>query len=139
MVDIGSGVSGNPQAAAVADMFNTYFSGINQHHYKHAMTVFAHDNVVKINPNNPASVSTFAYGDRTSNDSEIVLTNLQSASNGELTAAEVTFQSQQAAGLGPGDDPSETCTLWDITYELAQSSSGQYLIYKITADTNSGC
>lgn len=137
VVNINGPAVDDPQAVAVARMFNTYFSGIDSHHYRKALSVFNPSGI--INPDDPSSLSVFRSADRTSDDTQVVLTDLEPADGTQVTAAEVTFQSQQAAGYGPSDNPGQTCTQWDITYKLTLSPSGQYQIYSVTSDTHDGC
>lgn len=137
VVEISNDAVGNPQAVTVARMFNTYFSSINNHDYRHALSVFDPRGI--INPNVPSSLRTFASADSTSDDTSVVLLNLQPPDGTQVTSAEVSFQSQQATGYGPSDNPDQTCTLWDLTYELTQSPTGQYQIYGVTSDVHNGC
>jgi hypothetical protein len=118
-------------------MFSTYFSGINQHDYQQALSVF--DPSGEIDPSDPQLVRAFSDGLATTTDSDVVLSLLQPTGDGSVGEAKIMFQSQQGVGYGPKDDPNETCTLWNITYILDQSSSGQYQIYREEATTNSGC
>jgi eukaryotic-like serine/threonine-protein kinase len=137
LVKIGSNAVSDPRAAAVAKIFNTYFTGINRHHYGKALSVF--DPNGQMNPHDSNVVQNFAQGDATTKDSHVVLSSIGPGGAGRVKRAEVTFQSQQAVGDGPADDPNETCTLWDITYSLVRSSSGKYLIHKVRAASDSGC
>jgi hypothetical protein len=137
LVSIDSGITSDPRAAAVATMFNAYFSGVNHHDWTHALSVF--DPNGQMNPNDSNMVNNFANGDATTTDSSITVTSIQPSSGGPAGTAEVTFQSRQAPGYGPSDNPSETCTQWDITYQLAQSSSGTYLIHAVQSASDSGC
>lgn len=131
-------VQGNSQAEPVAQMFNNYFSGINDKDYQRSVNVFAPSSPI-VNPNSPLSEPAFANADRTSHDTDVALVNLDPAGGGVVTSAEVTFQSTQAAGLGPPDAPYETCTQWDITYVLTTSPSGEYQIYRTSSDLDSPC
>jgi hypothetical protein len=137
-VQFGDTVQGNSQTALVARMFNNYFSGINDREYQRSVNVFAPSSPI-VNPNSPLSEPAFAKADRTSQDTDVTLTNLDPAGGSLVTSAEVTFQSTQAAGLGPRDAPYETCTQWDITFQLTTSPSGQYQIYDTTSDVDSPC
>ncbi|HEY3904416.1 MAG TPA: hypothetical protein VGM14_10975 [Streptosporangiaceae bacterium] len=138
IVQFGDTVQGNSQTALVARMFNNYFSGINDREYQRSVNVFAPSSPI-VNPNSPLSEPAFAKADRTSQDTDVTLTNLDPAGGSLVTSAEVTFQSTQAAGLGPRDAPYETCTQWDITFQLTTSPSGQYQIYDTTSDVDSPC
>lgn len=137
LVTIGSRIARDPRAVAVAHIFNIYFRGINKHHYHRALSVF--DPNGQMDPNDNLVVNTFAQGDATSTDSHVVLVRIGAAGTRPADVAEVTFRSKQAAGYGPADNPRETCTLWDITYRLVQSSSGSYLINKVQSVSDSGC
>ena len=135
VVAIGSSVANDPRAQSVAGIFDTYFSGVNQHHYTHALSVF--DPGSALDPGNPRTVSSLAREDATTTDSNIVLTGLRPSGNGLNTEAAVTFQSQQSAGYGPAGSPGQTCTIWHLRYTLTQPS-GSYLIYKVKG-THTGC
>jgi len=137
VVDIGDGAVGDPQAVAVARMFNTYFSGIDSRHYRRALSVFNPNGM--INPYDPSSLNAFESADATSDDTNVDLINLEPTDGSQVRSAELTFQSQQGTGYGPSDNPDETCTDWDIVYQLTVSTSGQYQIYAVGSDTHSGC
>ena len=134
-VKIPAALVANPGANAVAQMFNTYFSGINQQDYQTAASVF--DPSGQFDPNNPSDVQALASGLATTTDSRIVLVSLRPSGGQPVRKAEVTFHSHQASGYGPSADPGETCTAWDLTYTLTQSG-GQYFIFKVKG-TNSPC
>jgi hypothetical protein len=125
----------DPRAKAVAEMFNTYFSAINQHDYQTAVSVF--DPGGEFNPNDPQYVQALANGLATTTDSKIVVASIRPPAPEPARKAEITFRSHQAAGYGPSGDTSETCTNWDLIYTISQPS-GQYLIDKVKG-TNSPC
>ncbi len=137
MVGIGNGVAGNSAATAVAGIFNTYFSGINGHDYQQALSVFDPSGV--IDPNSSSQVQQFAQGVSTTNDSAVTLVNIAPSDGSPVQTAEVQFTSHQQAGYGPQDDPSGTCTNWDVTYTLSQGSSGNYLINNVSTSSDSAC
>ena len=136
-VNIGDSVSADSAAPAVAGMFNTYFTGINNQDYQQALSVFDPNGV--INPDDSSQVQQFANGVSTTSDSGMTLINMTPADGSTVQSAEVQFTSRQQAGYGPKDDTSETCTNWDVTYTLSQSSSGNYLIYNVSGSTDSAC
>jgi eukaryotic-like serine/threonine-protein kinase len=131
-------VQDNSESMSVAQMFSNYFSGINDHKYQRSIDVFDPSSPA-INPNDPSSEPKFAAADQTSHDTDVAITNLDPADGSTVTSAEVTFQSKQAPGYGPADAPDETCTQWDITYQLTTSPSGDYQIYNVTSDIDSPC
>ena len=135
MVTIGNSITGDPQAQAIAGVFNTYFSNINNHHYRKALSVF--DPSSPLNPESSTMLNDLSSADATSTDSDVVLTGLYPSGGGTVTKAEVTFQSTQDPGYGPAANPNQTCTKWDLTYTLTQPS-GSYLIYG-DSGTNTGC
>jgi serine/threonine protein kinase len=137
IVSISNSLSGNPPATAVAQMFNTYFTGINNRDYTQALSVFDPNGV--INPNDSNQVQHFTDGVSTSSDSAVTLVNVDPADGSTVQSAEVQFTSHQQAGYGPQDDPSATCNNWDVTYALTQDSSDNYLIYNVSKESNSGC
>jgi serine/threonine protein kinase len=136
-VNIGDSVSGNSAASAVAGMFNTYFTGINNQDYQQALSVFDPNGV--INPNDSSQVQQFANGVSTTSDSGIMLINISPSGGSPVQSSEVQFTSHQQAGYGPKDDPNGTCTSWDVTYTLSQGSSGNYLISNVSGSTDSAC
>jgi hypothetical protein len=137
IVDIGDSVSGDSAATAVAGMFNTYFTGINNKDYSTAVSVFDPSGV--INPNSSSQVQHFASGVSTTNDSTVTLVSIDPSDGSTVQSAEVQFTSHQQAGYGPKDDPNSTCTDWDVTYVLSQDSSGNYLIQNVTNSDDSSC
>ena len=134
-VTIAAAVAADPRARAVAETFNTYFSGINQQDYQTAVSVFNPNG--EFNPNDPSNVNAFANGLATTTDSNVVLVKLRPYGSQPVRKATITFRSHQAAGYGPAANPNETCTKWHLTYTLTLSS-GQYFIDK-SKGTNSGC
>lgn len=137
VVQLGSGVQGDSRATDVGSMFDTYFSGINQQQYTRALSVF--DPSGMINPNDASKVQAFSQADSTSTDSNVVLVSINPSGTDPVTSAEVTFQSQQSPGYGPSSNPNETCTNWNITYNLSQDSSGGYLIFNVSTYSHSTC
>ena len=137
IVDIGDSVSGDSAATTVAGMFNTYFTGINNKDYSKAVSVFDPSGV--IDPNSSSQVQHFANGVSTTSDSAVTLVNIDPSDGSTVQSAEVQFTSHQQAGYGPKDDPSSTCTDWDVTYVLSQDSSGNYLIQNVSNSGDSSC
>ncbi|MFI1917253.1 hypothetical protein [Nocardia sp. NPDC020380] len=127
IVGIASALGYDPRAAAVATMLNTYFGGIDDHDYDRALGVM--DPSGSFNPNDPQNRAKFASADSTTSDRNIEVIGIN-PSDVSLTATtvRVTFQSTQAAGMGPSGSEWETCTNWDLLYTLGGSASA-YLIY----------
>ena len=136
-VSISNDISGDSPATAVAGMFNTYFTGINDHNYKQATSVFDPNGVV--NPNDSSQVQHFADGVGTTSDSNITLVDISPSDGSAVQTAEVQFTSNQQPGYGPKDNPDATCTNWDIRYTLTQGSDGSYLIDNVSSDSDSAC
>jgi hypothetical protein len=134
LVDIGA-VAGDPRATAVATMFDTYFSAINDKNYDAAIQVY--DPNGSINPNDPKQRQTFANGVSTTTDSAASV--LSIGPDGSTVPVHITFESHQQAGYGPKGRPDETCTRWDVTYLLSSPAAGQYRIVKATKVTNKPC
>jgi len=134
LVDI-SAVAGDPRATAVATMFDTYFSAINDKNYDAAVQLY--DPNGSINPNDPKQRQTFANGVSTTTDSAASV--LSIGPDGSTVPVHITFESHQQAGYGPKGRPDETCTRWDVTYLLSSPSAGQYRIVKATKVTNKPC
>jgi hypothetical protein len=118
-------------------MFNTYFTSINSHNYQQAASVFDPSGI--INPNDSSQVQQFAKGISTTSDSNMTLVDVDPSDGSAVQTAEMQFTSNQQAGYGPKDDPDETCTQWDVTYNLTQGSSGNYLIHSVASASDSGC
>jgi eukaryotic-like serine/threonine-protein kinase len=135
MVKIGNTITGDPQAPAVAGVFNTYFSSIDNHDYTKALSVF--DPSSPLNPESSTMFNSLSNADATSTDSHVVLTRLYPSDGSPVTQAEVTFRSTQDPGYGPAGNPNQTCTKWDLTYTLTRPSDS-YLIYE-DRGTNTGC
>lgn len=130
-------VATDPATPAVGQLFNVYFSGINDKNYPQALTAF--DPAGALNTNDAHQVSTFEHGISTTSDSQIVLRSIvPDTTGGGVLDARVTFVSHQSAGFGPSAHPNQTCTRWDITYVLSQSGSS-YLIFRAVRFGNSGC
>ena len=136
-VGISGDISGDSAATAVAGMFNTYFTGINNHDYQQAASVFDPSGI--INPNDSSQVQQFANGVSTTSDSDMMLANVTPSDGSTVQTAEVQFTSNQQAGYGPKDQPDETCTNWDVTYNLTQGPSGNYLIHSSSSVGDSSC
>jgi hypothetical protein len=109
----------------VAELLDTYFTGINTHDVDRAVSVFAANGAV--NPNDPRQVAAFAKGVSTSTDDNIVVLSISPADfKGESgIAVRTTFRSRQAAALGPDN---QTCTNWSLTEKLVPAGSGYQLL-----------
>ena len=108
------------RAMEVAAMFDAHFGAINAGDYGAAAAYFDPDGVV--DPGDPDQVATFAEDVSTTNDSDLVLHGLTDGPQPGRVLAHLTFRSQQAPGMGPRDRPAETCTRWDIVYELSTTA-----------------
>lgn len=135
VVSIDSSIIDDPRAQQVASMFNTYFTAISDQDYPAVLAEY--DPNGSLNPNDSQEVQGFENGIATSSDSDVVLNGLAPSGTGPATTADITFQSTQEAGYGPGDDPDETCTDWTLTYTLTYTD-GNYLIFSSTG-TDTGC
>ncbi|HEU5354985.1 MAG TPA: hypothetical protein VFU65_11010 [Actinocrinis sp.] len=138
LVQISAAIAADPRASQVAQMFDTYFSGIDQKDYQQALAEYDPSGV--INPSDSNQAKQFEQGVATSNDTDVQLLKIQpDDQSSPVTSVDVTFQSTQSAGQGPADNPSETCTHWSLTYKLTQSSSGGYLINDTPVASDTGC
>lgn len=114
------------RAAAVADMFEDYFTAINNRDYDRALE--AYDPAGVINPGDARQAADFKQAISTTTDSQIVLRSVGPPASGRgVLDARVTFRSNQQPGYGPRERPTETCTAWDVTYALSQPA-GEYKI-----------
>lgn len=120
-----SRVAGFDRVDEVAQLLDTYFTGINSHDVDRAVSVFAATGA--INPNDPRQVAAFGRGISTSRDDEIVIRSIAPAEfDGEPgLAVRTTFRSRQAASLGPDN---QTCTNWSLTEKLVSVDSGYQLL-----------
>ncbi len=114
-----------PDVTEVAQLLDTYFTGINTHDVNRAVSVFAANGVV--NPNDPRQVAAFGRGISTSQDDHIVVLSVSPADfDGESgLAVRTTFRSRQAASLGPDN---QTCTNWSLTEKLVSVGNGYQLL-----------
>ncbi|MFJ4651178.1 hypothetical protein ACIP5Y_07875 [Nocardia sp. NPDC088792] len=127
IVGIAPSLVGDPRAALVATMLNTYFGGIDDRDYARALGAL--DPSGAFDPTNPQNRAKFASEDSTTFDRNIEVIGINPG-DASLTATtvRVTFQSTQAAGMGPSGQEWETCTNWDLLYTLGGFSDA-YLIY----------
>jgi eukaryotic-like serine/threonine-protein kinase len=138
MVQIDPGIAGDSRAAQVAAMFNAYFSGIDDRNYPAALAEYDPNGVV--NPNDPKQASEFEQAVSTSNDTDVDLLSIGPGDpSAPASSARLTFQSHQAAGYGPAGNTGETCTDWNLTYVLTQSSAGGYLIHNTPSASDHRC
>jgi hypothetical protein len=137
VVTLSDEAASDPAATTVAQMFNTYFTGINSRNYQQALDEFDPSGIV--DPNDSTQAQSFIDGVKTSKDSNVTIVGVDPSDGSAVQSAELQFTSHQKAGYGPQDAPDETCTDWDVTYELTQDSSDGYLIYKVASGTDSGC
>jgi len=119
--DLTPTLPGSPDATtqAVAQVFKTYFDGINSADYEQAWLM--------LSPTlRGSSWSSFAEGTSTSYDSQVALFSVIPGP-GQSVIANVTFASVQASVKGPDGD---TCDNWDLDYTLVPSD-GSWLIDKV--------
>lgn len=114
-VTVGASVSQDPNAPSVASFLGQYFTAINNHDYQ------SYFSLLSPQLQQGTSQEQFDKGYRSTADSNETLVSISSASDGDL-AAEVTFTSHQDPVDSP--DQTESCTSWDISLFLAQSSAG---------------
>ncbi|MBO3738440.1 hypothetical protein [Actinoplanes flavus] len=115
----------DPRAGDVADMLDTYFTGINERDYRAVAGVL--DPAGEIDPADARQMAAFAEGTSTTRDSDVVLVRLAEAASGRLRA-EVTFRSEQKDGHGPPERLDETCTRWRAVYVLSTTGNTYRLL-----------
>jgi hypothetical protein len=136
LVTITAGIT-HPATVAVATTFDTFFTAVNDRDYDKALAQY--DPAGVVNTNDRAQADAFKQAVSTTFDSRVVLQTVGDApGQAGAVAARVTFQSQQSPGYGPKGREQETCTAWDATYTLTQSTSGSYRILRSTA-TSAAC
>jgi hypothetical protein len=126
-----SAVNADPDAMEVAATLAAYFGGIDARNYKQAWGTYTSALQVAF------PFQKFSSGERTSQDTQIVVQSIQHDSNGDLVV-QVGFQSHQAGQYGI--NPGETCTNWSLDYHLVASPGAQpsataspsYLINRVT-------
>jgi hypothetical protein len=123
------------RAVDVAAMFAAHFGAINGRDFDTAAAYFDPDGVV--DPGDAAQVATFAEDVSTTTDSDLVLLAVTDGAQPGQLLAHLTFRSEQAPGMGPRDRPDETCTRWDIVYEL--STTAGYRIVRGTQAQSTPC
>ena len=125
-IDI-SAVNTDPDASAVASTLAAYFGGIDAGDYRQAWDAYS----ASFHGSN--TYQSFANGDSTTQDSQIVVQSIQDDSGGNVNT-DVSFQSHQAGQYGP--NPGETCTNWSLDYTLVpaggSNTSPSFLIGKAT-------
>ena len=111
-----SAVNTDPDAMDVAATLAAYFGGIDARNYKQAWDTYTSALQAAF------PFQKFSSGERTSQDTQIVVHSIQHDSNGDLDA-QVGFQSHQAGHYGI--NPGETCTNWSLDYYLVASPGAQ--------------
>lgn len=122
----------DPRAGAVADMFETFFTGINDRDYQAVSGVL--DPAGELDPGIPGQMAAFARGTSTTRDTDVVLRDLTSVTARRVRAV-VTFRSSQRAGHGPPGRLDETCTRWRVGYLLTSGRDTGYRIREADATT----
>ncbi|MEC3954179.1 hypothetical protein VMT65_14160 [Nocardia sp. CDC153] len=119
IVDLAPALADDSRAIAVATTLNAYFGGINNHDYSAALD--------QLDPS--LRSDKLASDDATSFDRNIEVLDV-----GSGPSARVTFQSTQAAGMGPRGLEWATCVNWDLRYTFTDTGS-RYLIAHSTSVT----
>ena len=114
----------------VASTLDTYFSGINNRDFSSTWAELSTAEQGQL-----GGFDQFAQQLSTSTDSDVVLHSALDNGNG-TASADVSFTSMQSGDLGP--NPGETCTQWDLTYNLVSSTDG-YLIDGVPSGDHSPC
>lgn len=112
-IDI-SAVNTDPDATGVANTLATYFGGIDARNYQQAWDTYS----TSFQASN--TYESFANGDSTSQDNQVVVQSIQHDSDGNIEA-DVSFQSHQAGQDGPNQG--ETCTNWSLDYTLVPDAN----------------
>jgi hypothetical protein len=115
-------------ARRVADVFDTYFTGINQRDPGRSLAV-----MTPRLQGDADSRAEFAKNVSTSHDTDVVIHSLTMPSAG-VARASVTFTSTQAQEYG---NEGNTCLRWSLTYTL-QEVGGSYLIDNSEANDGKG-
>ena len=121
-------VAADPRAPAIAAMFESYFTAINNRDTDRALSVF--DRRDSIDP------AGFAHGVSTSRDTDV---HLLTVTGDDPVTVRLTLRSEQSPGFGPRGRPDEPCTRWDITYDLRHPSDTTYLILRTHHTTSTPC
>lgn len=110
-------VQSDPHEATVAELFTTYFTGINSRKYQLAASVFAPNGY--LGSDHRARISQMAATSSSTHDSDIVITWIAPAVIQGVPGliAHVDFRSHQSADQGYAG---QTCSLWSINYQLEE-------------------
>jgi hypothetical protein len=124
-VDV-SQVSSDPNAPAVAQVFGSYFSGIDTGNYIEAYSTYSSAEQAHV------GYQSWANGLATSNDTEATVNSISENADGSLSV-DLQFTSHQSPQYGP--DPGETCTNWTLSYQLTPNTTGPlpYLINSVAS------
>jgi hypothetical protein len=74
-------------------------------------------------------MAVFAEGTASTQDSDITLRSIEGTDGGPVRAL-VSFRSRQDPGDGPKGRSQETCTQWEIRYELSHDTTAGYRIVR---------
>jgi hypothetical protein len=136
LVDV-SAVATDARAADIAAMFDAYFSAINARDFTRALQVY--DPAGSIDPADPKQRKSFADGVRTTKDSAVALLSITGDAQAAQILARVRFTSHQQPGYGPKARRNETCTRWDVTYQLTSPAEHQYRVFGAASAANQPC
>jgi len=132
-VTIAPGVT-DVNAASVQQSLDTYFSAIDSEQYQTAWD--------QLTPAEQAithndSEQVFAADLATTQDSDVVITNMTLANDGS-DSVDLTFTSHQAAAESP--DGASTCDNWSMVYSMAEpGGSTPWLISKVASANATAC
>ena len=137
LVDYGA-VASDQRGAGVAGTFDGYFSSINGGDF---------DGAVKwLDPAGKLAPATVRDGQKFRDDltgttaTDVHVVSLApSTAAPAVVAARIAYRTNQPAGKGPPDRRRETCTKWDVTYELSPGDAGKYRLVRATATTTAPC
>ncbi|MFG3054469.1 hypothetical protein ACGFZP_26400 [Kitasatospora sp. NPDC048239] len=129
-VDTGQ-VAGHPEATGVATLFSRFFTAVNTRQYDTALGYYDPDTTA-IDLDSEQARAEWRRIMSTTQDSNVAIAAI--TGSGSSTRATVRFRSRQAAGYGPQGHEDQTCTDWQLTYNLSRSGSG----YRIISAPGSG-
>jgi hypothetical protein len=115
LVSLAPAAAQYPDATAIQAVINQYFQAINDRDYAAYLATQS--------PGNALTARQFQTGFESTQDSDVLVTNIANAADGR-PAADVSFTSQQQPQDGPDG---ESCTNWQVTM-FFDSNAGTYSI-----------
>ena len=134
-----SAVTDSPYAEDVAALLDTYFGGINDRNWDRALSAYDPSGQA-VRPGAPGARQRFIDDVSTSIDSAVTIWSISPAYDAAVSEGllvHLGMTSHQAADKGPS--PGETCTNWQLTYELSPMPAGGWWLYSARPSSHTAC